>query len=565
MPDRRTVRYLGVDTGGTFTDLVEIDGAGRLTFEKAFSTPKAPEQGILDALAGLPASAGLDIRELLERDRTLRARHHGLDQCADPAPRRARRADRHARLRGHADHRPRSGRTRRRPAAIEGDGFPAHRAAAAAGAEGLHPRRERADRCGRRGARTAQRGGGARGDRSRFSPWASKASRCVSCGRSAIQRTNGACARSRAQVAPGLPVSLSCEIAPRMGEFERMVTTAVNAFIGPVTERYIRGLQQRLSELGLARPIQVMKSSGSVMLPDAGRPPGGVGGQFRADRRAGGGAPCRQASRLRQDHHRRHGRHQLRRRPDRRRRVRGREHAVPRPGPAGARADHQGGDDRRRRRLDRVDRRLSPAGRAAERRRRPRPRLLRPRRQRADGRRRAGRPRHHRSGEFLRRPLCARRGEGARGDRRSHRGPARARSARSGGGHLRGRDRQDGRSHPQGDGRERPRSARVLLVVLWRRRRRALRGLRSASSASSASSCPTPRRCSRRSAWRCRILRIGTCAPRRCCSTRRRRPRPSTTCSRTFQNAHAPTCRRAGSIRRPPKCTTASRCVTSGR
>src|SRR5207244_4491419 len=42
---------------------------------------------------------------------------------------------------------------------------------------------------------------------------------------------------------PRLPVSLSCEIAPRMGEFERTVTTVVNAFIGPVTERYICGLQ----------------------------------------------------------------------------------------------------------------------------------------------------------------------------------------------------------------------------------------------------------------------------------------------------------------------------------
>ena len=51
MPEQppRNVRYLGVDTGGTFTDLVEIDGAGRLRFDKAFSTPAAPEQGILDA------------------------------------------------------------------------------------------------------------------------------------------------------------------------------------------------------------------------------------------------------------------------------------------------------------------------------------------------------------------------------------------------------------------------------------------------------------------------------------------------------------------------------------
>ena len=33
----------GIDTGGTFTDLVRIDGDGRLSFEKSFSTPGAPE------------------------------------------------------------------------------------------------------------------------------------------------------------------------------------------------------------------------------------------------------------------------------------------------------------------------------------------------------------------------------------------------------------------------------------------------------------------------------------------------------------------------------------------
>ena len=57
MADAPTARYLGVDTGGTFTDLVEIDGAGRLRFDKAFSTPQAPEQGILDALDTLAKSA----------------------------------------------------------------------------------------------------------------------------------------------------------------------------------------------------------------------------------------------------------------------------------------------------------------------------------------------------------------------------------------------------------------------------------------------------------------------------------------------------------------------------
>ena len=41
------------------------DGAGHLRFDKAFSTPKAPEQGILDALTVLSASIGITVRQLL--------------------------------------------------------------------------------------------------------------------------------------------------------------------------------------------------------------------------------------------------------------------------------------------------------------------------------------------------------------------------------------------------------------------------------------------------------------------------------------------------------------------
>ena len=65
MPHTKTIRYLGVDPGGTFTDLVEIDGAGQLRFDKAFSTPQAPQEGVLNALAALGSSAGIDVRQML--------------------------------------------------------------------------------------------------------------------------------------------------------------------------------------------------------------------------------------------------------------------------------------------------------------------------------------------------------------------------------------------------------------------------------------------------------------------------------------------------------------------
>ena len=44
---------LGVDTGGTFTDFVLLDGAGRLRVHKVLSTPEAPERAILQGVREL--------------------------------------------------------------------------------------------------------------------------------------------------------------------------------------------------------------------------------------------------------------------------------------------------------------------------------------------------------------------------------------------------------------------------------------------------------------------------------------------------------------------------------
>ena len=66
------------------------------------------------------------------------------------------------------------------------------------------------------------------------------------------------------KIAPGIPVSLSHEIAPRMGEFERAVTTVINAYIGPVTDTYIRDLDNGLSSKGLTNPVQVVTSTGGA-------------------------------------------------------------------------------------------------------------------------------------------------------------------------------------------------------------------------------------------------------------------------------------------------------------
>ena len=63
---------------------------------------------------------------------------------------------------------------------------------------------------------------------------------------------------------PGLPVFLSSEILPEIREFERTSTTAVCAYVGPVLTSYLERLEAALAGLGLPR-LHVMGSNGGVL------------------------------------------------------------------------------------------------------------------------------------------------------------------------------------------------------------------------------------------------------------------------------------------------------------
>lgn len=68
-----------------------------------------------------------------------------------------------------------------------------------------------------------------------------------------------------AKEAPGLPVALSSELVPVLGEYERMATTAINAYLGPRIERYMNNLKDKLAEMGLGRSISILNSIGGVL------------------------------------------------------------------------------------------------------------------------------------------------------------------------------------------------------------------------------------------------------------------------------------------------------------
>ena len=73
---------------------------------------------------------------------------------------------------------------------------------------------------------------------------------------------------------PEAYVTASHEIAPLVREYERFSTTAMNAYVGPVTARYIRRFAGALKAAGVPAQLRLMTSSGGMVAPaEAGRRP----------------------------------------------------------------------------------------------------------------------------------------------------------------------------------------------------------------------------------------------------------------------------------------------------
>ena len=91
---------------------------------------------------------------------------------------------------------------------------------------------------------------------------------------------------------PGAHVVASHEIAPEPREYERAQTTTVDAYLGPVTARYLRALATSCRDAGLPEPLVLRSSGGVVGLAEAADHPALV--LVRARRE---GPPARRCSR----------------------------------------------------------------------------------------------------------------------------------------------------------------------------------------------------------------------------------------------------------------------------
>lgn len=70
---------------------------------------------------------------------------------------------------------------------------------------------------------------------------------------------------------PHVYVSLSVEVMPEIREYERVSATAMNAYVQPITDQYLNNLRDRLRALGFAGTIEIMISSGRLTSLDGAR------------------------------------------------------------------------------------------------------------------------------------------------------------------------------------------------------------------------------------------------------------------------------------------------------
>ncbi|MBN8959060.1 MAG: hydantoinase/oxoprolinase family protein [Rhizobiales bacterium] len=64
--------------------------------------------------------------------------------------------------------------------------------------------------------------------------------------------------------APGVPLSISFEVLPEIKEYERTSTTVINAYVMPIVATYLRALRKGLDAAGIPAPLLLMQSNGGL-------------------------------------------------------------------------------------------------------------------------------------------------------------------------------------------------------------------------------------------------------------------------------------------------------------
>jgi N-methylhydantoinase A len=71
-----------------------------------------------------------------------------------------------------------------------------------------------------------------------------------------------------AQRLPGVPITLSCDVSPEMREYERFSTACANAYLQPLIGSYVQKLERELRHAGFGCPMLLMTSGGGITTTD---------------------------------------------------------------------------------------------------------------------------------------------------------------------------------------------------------------------------------------------------------------------------------------------------------
>jgi N-methylhydantoinase A len=272
---------IGVDVGGTFTDLVAIDASGRTVFAKAPSTQSDQSIGVMAGLDELARRMKLSRSEMLAATGRL---VHGTTVATNALLERKGAKVALLTTEGHRD-------VLEMREGLKGNRYDLR----SPPPEPLVPRerrfgvRERLRPNGEvleplnepslRDAIAAIRGSGA----------TSVALCFLHAYRNPAHEI--AAAQRLARELPGLSLSRSSDVLPQIKEYERVSTTVVNAAVGPIVRNYLGHLQRRLTEAGFKGGLFIVLSHGGIApIDEAARlaaatvlsgPAGGVSGARR--------------------------------------------------------------------------------------------------------------------------------------------------------------------------------------------------------------------------------------------------------------------------------------------
>ena len=245
---------IGIDVGGTFTDIVAVSDTGTVTFSKAASTPNDPSIGVMNAVERLADELGINSETLLSKTESI---VHGTTVATNALLERKGAKTGLLTTLGHRD-------VLEMREGLKDDRYNMRLPAPAP----LVPRflrlgvRERIKPDGRIHTELDNTSLDEAINKLREE----KVTSVAVCYLHAYKEPKHEQETKKIleEKLPGVSVSISSEVFPEIKEYERVSTTIVNAYVRPIVENYLNRLEERLKNAGYKGSVLIILSHGGV-------------------------------------------------------------------------------------------------------------------------------------------------------------------------------------------------------------------------------------------------------------------------------------------------------------